>query len=112
MKHRRRQAKKSVQFGGLSFDTEHQPFASATGKDEMPMDDGLVSEPPWWLVAAGGSLLGQLRFYKKCNCQNADGSVTQLDDCPRFQTCDKCCQGRVGENFIGGYDPMMATQRR
>ena len=66
----------------------------------MPMDDGLVSEPPWWLVVAEQVCLDNFVF-SKCNCQNADGSVTQLDDCPRLQKCDKCCQGRVGENLLG-----------
>ena len=112
MKHRRRQAKKSVQFGGLSFDTEHQPFASATGKEEMPMDDGLVSEPPWWLVGVAG-LIGKLELYKQCRCPQADGGETTITDCPRLQKCDKCCEGRLGENYAGGgYDPMMASQSK
>ncbi|MBN37780.1 MAG: hypothetical protein CMI29_04875 [Opitutae bacterium] len=111
MKHKGKKSNRRLEFGGLSFQPDFTPFASATGKDEMPMDDDLISEPPWWLVAAGG-LIGKLKIYKKCNCVNEDGSITQLDDCPRTQNCTKCCQGREGENFIGGYDPMMASQKR
>ena len=112
MKHKGKKANRGLKFGGLSFQPDHTPFASVTGKDEMPMDDDLISEPPWWLVAAGGSLLGQLRLFKKCNCQNEDGSTTQLDDCPRLQSCEKCCLSRQGENFVGGFDPMTPSQTR
>ena len=75
------------------------------------MDDGLVSEPPWWLVGVAG-LIGKLELYKQCRCIKADGSETLINGCSRLQKCTKCCEGRVGENFVGGYDPMMASQSK
>ena len=75
------------------------------------MDDGLVSEPPWWLVGVAG-LIGKLKLYKECRCQKADGTEEPISDCPRYQKCTACCTARVGENFVGGYGPMMARQRK
>jgi len=111
MRNRKRQSRRGVEFGGLSFRPHHQPFASATGKDEMPMDDDIVKETPWWLAGLGG-LIGGLKLYKQCICVRPNGSEVTIDDCPRLQKCPKCCAGRVGENFTGGYDPFAASSTK
>lgn len=92
-------------FGGLSFQCANEPFAYATGKEEMPEDDGLKSEPPWWALTALGWVAG-LKKTKTCICDLTNGSQVTLTDCNRLRSCGTCCTNAHGENFSGSaYDP-------
>jgi len=100
-----RSASGSNNFGGLNFQCANQPFAMATGKEEMPEGDDLISEPPWWALTALGWVAG-LKKTKSCICDLTNGSQVTLTDCNRLRPCDVCCTNAHGENFAGSsYDP-------
>ena len=91
-------------WGGMSFQCADMPFASATGDKEEDMEDDIISEPPWWLVATAG-FLGGLKKYKTCTCTNPEnGTTMQISDCPIIRKCDKCCSSRwagwIGEDSV------------
>ena len=94
----------SGDWGGISFQCAQPPFASATGDKEEDMEDDIISEPPWWLVATAG-FLGGLKKYKTCTCTNPENGTTMaITDCPVIRKCAKCCSSRwagwVGEDSV------------
>ena len=96
--------KVSGDWGGMSFQCADMPFASATGDKEEDMEDDIISEPPWWLVATAG-FLGGLKKYKTCTCTNPENGTTMtIADCPVIRKCAKCCSSRwagwVGEDSV------------